>query len=737
MAKKKNKYRDVTITPSQGGQLMARTSPVSAKAENYITKRDWRRHLDQEERREGYDYFGDFTGETNTGSQPFPTADEINLIHMARSPSGKTAIIVGSKTTLYQFYSLDFEYISQIAANSPDPGGNYVDGDGTDPYFAEYDWQVIGSGFSADGCRWEAVNLNGYTVFNNGVDLPVVYRLEWAESEPLTELRDQGIARVGTISAFNNVLMLGDVEQIYTQDISTWMNGSAPYGNYTGSTNRFQYRLMWASNNEPQRFAANITCSATSGSNQVTMDWPSQSFKQGDSVTIFGAGINSGNLTTTISSISGTTVTLGTQASTTPSSSSIQRADAVGSIVGYDDLQDDASGILKMAELQGQLVIYKDTSIFLASYTGIVDMPFTMVRLGIPTNKALFYKHTLVPVLGLYHIYAGRNAFYKLDLQTRIPIEVAKMDLCSNLFFDNPSVSIASTCDIFATDNSLTKEVWFCHPSSTSDHAICYDYRYDTVSTTSINLSAASAVKRPTLNLVPVETEDWFVMGNSAGTLLLYGKVDNALPQWGNSMEVHYRRSNRTFIAGSSSASSTTFTASADPGSSLAVGDGVTVYGAATNGLDLTTTVTNISGTTITLNDQAITSSAKGMQRHHVLSTEPTEGYSSTIKSGLIDFGIGHDEKSMRSYVPHLSEVGSSGYTVNIYSARNEHDTPTSIVSHAVTDPNENLISMYYKNHFFQDELKVSGKDNPAKLHARTFEVDKSSSSSTTRRDNN
>jgi hypothetical protein len=43
---------------------------------------------------------------------------------------------------------------------------------------------------------------------------------------------------------------------------------------------------------------------------------------------------------------------------------------------------------------------------------------------------------------------------------------------------------------------------------------------------------------------------------------------------------------------------------------------------------------------------------------------------------------------------------------------------------------------MYFKNHLFQDEIKVDGKDNPTKLHARTFEVDKSSSSSAVRRDN-
>ena len=46
-----------TFTPSSGGRLMASVSRDTVGVKNYLTKRDFRRVLDREQRREGYDYF--------------------------------------------------------------------------------------------------------------------------------------------------------------------------------------------------------------------------------------------------------------------------------------------------------------------------------------------------------------------------------------------------------------------------------------------------------------------------------------------------------------------------------------------------------------------------------------------------------------------------------------------------------------------------------------------------------
>ena len=545
-----NRYTNVSVSPSKGGALMSRVSSSEAGLPNYKIKRDWRRDSDFEARREGFDYFGEL-GSLTVGAQPWPagtsSTDEITLIHMARSATGKTKIIAGTKTSLYVFNALEFEYV-----DDPTPSNNpYFDDidvpGGTEPFFASLEWDEIGSGFSTEGRRWEAVNVSGYAVFNNGTDLPVYWQIGDEQVTPMTELRDLGVAHVGTIAAFNNILMVADIREIPIGDHTAWMNGVGPYEIYTAglATSRYQYRLLWSSLNAPTEFGVVLPCSATASSTTITLTHVSESFAAGDAVVVIGAGTAGGNLYTTIDSISGATVVLDDAAVTTTASAILQKQSSIGSVTGYDDLTDDASGILAMKELMGQLVIYKDTSNFLAKYTGIVSVPFQFSRLPIARGKNLYYKNTLIGVGGKYHVYAGRNGFYRFDLQNRQPTEIKALDLCGDFFFDNEEVNIGSTDSIFSAYNVNTKEIWFSFPSLTEDKALCYDTRYGTASTTSISITAASAVKRPTLHIEPTETEDWFVMGTSDGTCLTYGLVDKPLSWWSDKDVIFYRRSSK------------------------------------------------------------------------------------------------------------------------------------------------------------------------------------------------
>jgi len=557
-----NRYTNISVSPSKGGALLSRVSASQAGINNYLVKRDWRRDSDYEMRREGYDYFGDFDG-LEIGSQPFPAGigvnEPITLIHLARSRIGKTQVVVGTQTSLYVFIALEFEYVLD-STSSLNP---YVEpvsvAGGTEPFFAFLEWQQIGTGFSSSGRRWEAANINGYTVFNNGVDLPVYWRIGDSTVSPMTELRDLGVAHVGTICAFSNILMIGDIREIPTSTHDAWMNGSSPYGAYPDgqSTDRYQYRLLWSAINEPTHVGVVVEGTSTAGSTTLTMDWPSESFIADDKVVVIGAGTAGGNLYTTVSSVSGTSLVLADPTPTATTSALVQRQSAIGSISGYDDLEDDASGILKMAELMGQLVIYKDTASFLAKYTGVASAPFQFTRMPTSPGRTLYYKNSLTVIDGKYHIYAGRNAFYQFDLQTRQPREIPLLDACSDVFFDDVNVNISNTDSIFSSLNPSTKEVWFSFPSSTEDKSLCLDIRYNTASTTSIDITSAAPVKRPTLNIVPVETEDWFVMGTSNGTVLIYGNVDQPLTQWGNKNEIFYRRSSKSDLVSTEAYTST------------------------------------------------------------------------------------------------------------------------------------------------------------------------------------
>jgi hypothetical protein len=282
--------RPQSIYPAQGGILAASVSPDQVGPQNYAVKRDFRRELGSEFRREGYSSYWpnrslpiggqptpstryikqtpDFSdasadryvlvegesykfipstgetlihgGETYDSESIFVAAstvavvvrtldddpnsssslyiveqaldpDDFYLITRAVRPNGQVAVIAGTKTTLYR----------QMVYEDPRvyESGVYAESGSDTPVYSIYngDWEVIGSGFSESGHRWQSVNINGYLVLNNGADLPVTYRVEDAEVVPIRELRENGVASVGWIAAFNDVLFCGNIRQL-TED---------------------------------------------------------------------------------------------------------------------------------------------------------------------------------------------------------------------------------------------------------------------------------------------------------------------------------------------------------------------------------------------------------------------------------------------------------------------------------------------------------------------------------------
>lgn len=203
----------VTARPADGGQLITRAASADVGPLNYSRKLNLRRDLSDEIVREGWDYFIPLPDESDALLQPFPagTNDRVNLIHVTRRPNGQAAVIVGTPTTLYRFNNDFSGYV--------DTG--YVDAG----YFIDRTrWEVIGSGFSENGRRWEAVDVDGETVFNNASDIPVSFRVEWTKVKPLYDLREQGVVCVGTIAEFNGMLVGGDITELSSDDIDEVLN---------------------------------------------------------------------------------------------------------------------------------------------------------------------------------------------------------------------------------------------------------------------------------------------------------------------------------------------------------------------------------------------------------------------------------------------------------------------------------------------------------------------------------
>jgi hypothetical protein len=866
---------------AEEARLITRTSAARVGMSDYTVKRDWRRDLDQDIRREGYDYFwpntsGDFAA--NPGNQPFPnagdpdpTGEAITLVHLARRPNGKHAVIVGSKTKLWRFFAME--------------EGAYFAGTGADSYFEEApaanapyyadnasEWQLIGSGFSEDGHRWEALNINGYVWLNNGVDLPMTFRIEESEVVPCYELREQGIACVGTIGETNGVPMCGDISEIQAEyldelmrpvgDISSddmtasqstntvttpadfftsahvgrtivwddetttkitaftdartvtvntsatvtnskftlrnkavqagaefsglvsanvasggtsvtasssffdvgmvgktirFPNGfSAEITNFNSDTNvdidadpddaivdapfwitdaaslnlvadsdaftsdmvgqyvifdsgevrqitafvdaknvtvdldvavdanyfqienqdsyaaftdqskidRVHYRLIWGVPDEPRKFGVVIEGAIEEGSQELTLRFPSKSFEEGQEVVILGAGTSDGNLTATIVSVSmlGRKLLLDTAAETTVEEGDVEHSESVGSIVGFEDLQDDSSGILRILKIgKDTVAIYKDTCIFVGYYTGLSDEPFRFDQIEMPESLTLHYRWSLIDVGGRFHIYAGANSFYKFELGASIPQILPELDLISDKFFSQ--VSISDDDDVFACDNGVTNEIFIWFPSDSDDKGIVYDYKQNSASTTGISMTAGATVKKPVIGASYGVTEDLFVMGNSEGTVLVYGKADEAQSSWDDEEEIFYRRSAYPF-------------------------------------------------------------------------SETKNGYVSDLKSGFGDFGNPHHAKDITAYVLYLaSQSPNTSITLTLYQTTNPSKAPTQACNHVITSPETvNLVPMFFRDMFFQWRLQISGKDNPCRIASHSFDVEGVMSASHERR---
>jgi len=656
----KARYKSVTAKPTDGGQLFTSLSKEFAGPANYVQKLDWRRDLDQEIRREGFDWFNPSVADDQQGNA-FPTDTEINLVHMVRRPNGQVAVIVGTPTTLYRYQKSDDvtyvtgDYVTHECYGSVDLTDTIQTqascelGEGTWTPIDYFDntpdnWITIGSGFSSSGGRWQAVNINGYSVFNNGVDLPVSYRVEHESVTPLYELRENGIASVGCMAVYNGILMMGDVDLV--DDLNTWMAGSSPYDVVTSNTTRYHTRLIWSQIGEPLKWSAPVPGSITENTRTLTLKYPAKSFKVGDTITVAGAGTNGGNLSSVIAIItSNQTLFLSDTASTTVSEQPVVQTDEIGSIIGYEDLEDDGSGVINMAPLQNMIVIYKDTSIFVGQYTGNTNIPFKFRVIKLPSSQALYYKHTLIPLKNS-HIYIGRDSFYTFDLSSGGPQEVAALASVKDLFYSQSDIS--ATNSVFAADNVLTNEIWFCFNSATDNKAICYDYRNGTSSTTATDISAAASVKRP-----PDSNEDWFVMGTGAGSVLRYGLANVDVSDWGSDTRAIYWK--RT----------SSYTTTKEDYSSILQG-GLANFGDAYNEKDF-------------------------------------RGY-------LVQLASQQEENAT--------------LTVRVYGYTNPYSTPTTLIDgfEITTPATRNLVPCFFRQHLFQDEITVTEQKN-VRLAARTFDV--------------
>ena len=233
---KKPKYRHFTVKTTEGGALVAgTTSGDTAGAGNYVEKINFRRETDGEVRREGWEQFRltDLVSELENTNYP------VRLLHQFYSEEQEVLVAAAGD----KLYRLD-ESAEQ--------------------------WVCIAKGLqnldkintSGDCNRWEVVGIDGYAIFNNGADLPLIYRNGWPQAHPIYALRERGILKCGTISEFDGRLWIADVTYIDEESnpnaFTEWMSGDSPYDMYTTSLTVPSYNSPHSIEYSAWRLAANI-----------------------------------------------------------------------------------------------------------------------------------------------------------------------------------------------------------------------------------------------------------------------------------------------------------------------------------------------------------------------------------------------------------------------------------------------------------------------------------------------
>jgi hypothetical protein len=502
----KREFRLQEVSVASGGQLAPDVPPDQVGPADYTVRENWRYEDGAEVEREGWaDY------------QPNPAIAASTSKVMGTSIQQIGEAIRGNGEKVPVGVSADKVYY-----------WNWTSGA----------WTQIGSGYSTSPARrWQIINLGSYCIFNNGTDLPFTWVPGDSAVKPIYELREQGYACVGEILAMNRMLKCFDVTEILSAELSGILNGADPYGPVAANkTQRIGYREVWSNIDDPRDFAAVVPGTGTAGSPNLTLDWPMASLKNGDEITILGAGAAGGNLTTTISNISGTAVTLATNIVTSVTDADTQKSTAINSIVAWsDDLMGDGSEVLRAMKLQNRVVVYKaNGQIFTGYYTGDVDQPwvYDSAYSADGDSRGLRFPYTLIDVAGRYHLYAGDRHFYVFSLGYQEPQQHPVLKLCERTLFFNKIAAYTTDYStiknkVYAAMNGCTSEIFFRVPGSgAAAFALAYDFANERASVvTGYDFDCAATIHKPTALRTADQQELYFIMGSGAN-VTTYGRTN-------------------------------------------------------------------------------------------------------------------------------------------------------------------------------------------------------------------
>ena len=203
---------------------------------------------------------------------------------------------------------------------------------------------------------------------------------------------------------------------------------------------------------------------------------------------------------------------------TYPRTVQVTRFADTSSIVGYNDMIDDGSAIIKAKTLRDSLVIYRETGAFVGRYTAVPEQPFVFRRVYQGDNVP-YFRDTVSDLHGEAHIYAGRTRFFTFDGVDE-PKVFPVLDHARANFLARVGSSATSA---FSVNNPLTREIWFCTPTL----VLAYDYEQRTASEIDMGMTAAAAV------VMPNTMETWFAVAVGGTSTDIWTMAPQRLQRYG------------------------------------------------------------------------------------------------------------------------------------------------------------------------------------------------------------
>jgi len=686
---------------------------------NYVEKRNWRREYNTEARREGDVYF---TPESIEDAVPDKiNGDPVLKIHFAQAPNGQVILLAITETTIYRWFGSLNGRVYEV--------GVYEEGIYETELNSWVNINPAGYVFTPSGRCWEAETVNGITFLNNGVDLPVTYCAFEPRAKPAYELREQCIARVETIMKTNGIILCMDVTSIDRSKFDEWMNGDNPYGAYSDpSEQRRQWRIIHSPVGDPRLWGTTGKGTMTVGSKSLVLDTPMRSIKKGDEIVVEGAGPFGSNLTTLVSSVidDKNFITL-FPAQTAVFSRPVHRCENIKAapMPSFIDLQEDGSAIIRGKELTpSKMVIYKDTGHWIGQYTGDPSHPFVFEHVY-EGRKTIHHRWSLETVHtdgGIFHLFAGKNAFYAVNGAE--PQEQETMMLCKELFFDN----VLDRESAFAEINYVSEEYWLRFDSKREDiNILMYSFRWDEASYSDYGYKAFTTARKET-DIVKGVSQDHFLASAPDGSMRIYAAMDEPEPLL-NDRRSFFGRGGR--LTGSTTfdnfydtgvlylRASKDFFQPDDEGRFVFVSKDESSYSVATitkyhSPLYVET------DTMILVDGEEVSGGVFDSYSIPVI----TDGYDAFAAKGSAE----EDEIDMLGLTVIMgSKDRGAPVTVEMFAGKNPSDelllTEKKLFERVIDNPRKNLIPMWFRNNYFQARISVINSLLDARLATKVYKI--------------